>query len=352
MALQNQILTQGQSFTDPGGNTGIVNFNTQTGQQLLPGQTTNSIPSGPVPGNPAIVTTGPQWDAHNNATAGLNSFTNTPDPYMQLFQQQQQANALTAGNAIASASAATQRSQIKNEADQNAVLAGMQTAAEKTGLSPNSAYEMQAIQGAKDSFNTRFTLLDQQEKLAVAKAKSAQAVGDTAVLKEQLAYAQQLRTEKAKAQQDALTMDWEKYKFENLSADQKAALKIQQQNADRLSAGGGAEKPLSTAWLNYYKKNYPGLDVGPGDTMGGAQTALDMNKTLTSAVNTAFNNPQFVRNGYFTYDYINQLVKALPPGVSKVGFLTSIADKLAIGNDTKAKAYGITPAERKTILGL
>lgn len=40
---QNQVLTQGQSFTDPAGRTGIVNFNSDTGERLAPGATTNSI---------------------------------------------------------------------------------------------------------------------------------------------------------------------------------------------------------------------------------------------------------------------------------------------------------------------
>lgn len=173
--------------------------------------------------NPAMATTSNQWSNYNNATSGLNSFVNTPDPYMTLFEQQRQANALTAGNAIASATAATERAKIKGEQERNATLAGMATAAEKTGLAPNSAYQLQVIQGAQDQFSNRFALLDQQEKLAVAKAKAAQAVGDTAVLKEQLDYAVKLRAEKARALEKSQELAWEKYKFENLSAAQKAS---------------------------------------------------------------------------------------------------------------------------------
>lgn len=186
-------------------------------------------------GNPIFNTTNGQWADHNNATGALNTFTNSEDPYMQLFQQQKEANALTAGNAIASATADTERAAIKNEQDRNATLAGLATAAEKTGLAPNSAYQLQVIQGAKDQFNTRFALLDQQEKLAVAKAKAAQAIGDTAVLKEQLDYAVELRKAKADALAESQKLDWEKYKFENMSAEQIASNRIAQQNANRLS---------------------------------------------------------------------------------------------------------------------
>ncbi len=185
--------------------------------------------------NPIFNTTNGQWADHNNATGALNTFTNSEDPYMALFQQQKDANALTAGNAIASATADTERAAIKNEQDRNATLAGLATAAEKTGLAPNSAYQLQVIQGAKDQFNTRFALLDQQEKLAVAKAKAAQAIGDTAVLKEQIDYAVKLRKAKADALAESQKLDWEKYKFENMSAAQIAANRIAQQNANRLS---------------------------------------------------------------------------------------------------------------------
>lgn len=185
--------------------------------------------------NPIFSTTNGQWANHNNATSALNTFTNSEDPYLTLFQQARDANALAAGNAIASATAATERQTVKNEQDRNAILAGLATAAEKTGLAPNSAYQLQVIQGAKDQFNTRFALLDQQEKLAVAKAKAAQAVGDTTVLKEQLDYAVQLRKAKADALAESQKLDWEKYKFEHMSAAQIAANKIAQQNANRLS---------------------------------------------------------------------------------------------------------------------
>lgn len=42
--MAQQILQQGQSFTDPAGRTGIVNFNTQTGAKLNPGEFTVTLP--------------------------------------------------------------------------------------------------------------------------------------------------------------------------------------------------------------------------------------------------------------------------------------------------------------------
>ncbi len=187
------------------------------------GATAPVTPVAPVV-NPAIVSSAPVWQDFNNATTNLNSVVNTPDPYMQLFQQQVQANALASENAIASASAATQRQQQQLEQSQNALQAGLSTAASKTGLAPNSAYQMQVLQGAQDQYNNRVMLLDQTEKLAIARAKAAQATGDVAVLREQLGYVEALRKEKAQAIENAQKMEWEKYQFNNLSAYQRASL--------------------------------------------------------------------------------------------------------------------------------
>lgn len=189
---------------------------------------------------PIVNTTGPLWSDFNNATNGLNGFLNAPDPYMQLFQQQRQANELTAANAIASATAASERAQIKTEQQQQATTAGLETYAAKTGLAPNSAYQLQVMQGAQDQFSNRFALIDQEEKLAIAKAKAAQRVGDTDVLREQLEYANTLRQEKARALEKAQEMEWEKYKFNNLSAAQKAS-------EARLSAADAADAEATAA---------------------------------------------------------------------------------------------------------
>lgn len=241
---------------------------------------------GSTPTGSAIISSAPVWQDFNNATSNLNTLVNTADPYMQLFQQQQQANALTADNAIASASAATQREKIAGEQSQNALVAGLNTAAEKTGLAPNSSYQMQVIEGAQNQYRNRFALLDQTEKLAIAKAKAAQQVGDVAVLKQQLDYVNQLRKAKADALEAQQKMDWEKYKFTHLSAAQaragstatKADVKndvaeavIRFQDLIKNKGFYGADPREYKAYKDYLRTTY------------GAAAALELDKALEDA---------------------------------------------------------------------
>lgn len=277
---------------------------------------------------PAITTTGPQWDDHNNATNGLNSLINEPDPYLQLFQQQRDANKLSADNAVASATAANERATMRNEQDRNATEAGLATAAAKTGLAPNSAYQLQVMQGAQDQFNTRFALLDQEEKLAIAKAKNAQRIGDTAVLKEQLDYATKLRDEKAKTLQESQKMEWEKYKFEHLSAAQQASekrlgakagagagIKYTNQELKKLRAAGIDPTNLTVADNFLYNKGAAPNTLTPAKIKQDYSTgdlwnlALAMgiprvqNGTRQDEINALFANPQYLT-------YVQQMLSA------------------------------------------
>lgn len=70
-AQDNKVLTQGQSYTDPAGRTGTVNFDTKTGQKLNPGQTTNSNPSASL-----IVTSGASRANYGNNVNTINTANN------------------------------------------------------------------------------------------------------------------------------------------------------------------------------------------------------------------------------------------------------------------------------------
>lgn len=69
------VLTQGQNFTDPAGRTGVVNFDTNTGQRLLPGATTPTQPTGRTLDTGILPTT--SADAFNRQTGQPNP-TYTP----------------------------------------------------------------------------------------------------------------------------------------------------------------------------------------------------------------------------------------------------------------------------------
>lgn len=237
------------------------------------------------PNNPYIVSSSPIWQDFNNATNTLNNLVGQPDPYAQLFQNQLQANALTADNAIASATAATERQKVNMEQRQQQLIAGLDTAAQKTGLAPNSAYQMQVIEGAQNRFRTQAALLDQTEKLAIARAKAAQMSGDVAVLKEQLAYINDIRKQKADALYKENQLAWEKEKFnrqmslgwarlKGSSGSQKddiaeAVLRFQQQMSDK--GWYGADPAEYKAYRDYIQEAY------------GAAAVLELDKALADA---------------------------------------------------------------------
>ena len=250
----------------------------------------NGFATGPgtTPTSPAIISSAPVWQDFNSATSNLNGLINTPDPYMSLFQQAQQANALTAENAIASASAATQRQKQGAEQNQNALVAGLNTAAEKTGLAPNSTYQMQVIQGAQDQYHNRFMLLDQTEKLAIAKAKAAQQVGDVAVLKQQLDYVNELRKAKAQALKDANDRAWDMQKHKDEMALGYARIK------NGVSGSLGIKNDVAEAVIRFQdlikNKGFYGADPREYKaykdylrTTYGAAAALELDKALEDA---------------------------------------------------------------------
>lgn len=306
-----------------------------------------STPNTP-PSNPAIVSTRNQWGDFNSATSGLNTLLNTADPYAQLFAQQIEQNKLASENAIASATAAKERAIIKNESDRNATVAGLETYAAKTGMAPNSEYHLQVIQNAKDNFNNKYSLIDRDEKLAIAKAKAAQSTGDLKVLKEQLNYAKLLRNEKAKALEAKQKLDLEEYKFKNMTPYQKEMIAIARQKANTNSVRATKEvneKPLPTSSLNFIKKQNPLLDFEYGTT----QKDFENTQNLLNKIQQKLNTDENMVNGYYTYEFIKGLNDVLPQGISKVELMKSIKDKLAIGNVKKAKEYGITAEELKAI---
>jgi len=232
--------------------------------------------------NPYLVSSSPVWQDFNSATKSLNGIISTPDPYMSLFQNQLSANALNTDNAIASATAATGRQKVQANQREQQLEAGLNTAAEKTGLQPNSAYQMQVIDDARSRFRTQFNLIDQTEKIAIAKAKAAQMSGDVAVLKEQLNYINDLRKQKADALYKENQLAWEKEKFNRQMALQyskasrstgsqkndiaEAVLRFKDQMASK--DWYGADPAEYNAYKNYIRETY------------GAQAVLDLNKAL------------------------------------------------------------------------
>lgn len=174
------------------------------------------------PIQPIVSTTGVRNDFYSGLNQ-LNQVELNGDPFAELFGAMMQNNQTGQDNAIASATAASARAKGQEEQGKQQYIAGVTTA----GIKNDTArylpeYQMGIIEKARQSYTDRYQQLDQAEKLAIAQAKQARNEADVKVLTEKLNYVKQLRKEKADALQKAQEMEWEKYKFNNLSAYQKA----------------------------------------------------------------------------------------------------------------------------------
>lgn len=311
--------------------------------QTLPGGGNVPAAPSPVPAVvPSIVSTTGVQNEFNDVSNQLDNFANTPDPYAAYFQNtvanEQAANQRGQDNAVSSATATAANAENKLNSNEAAEVSGLETRGETSGASrylPD--YQSGLVAGVKESFDQRYQLLDQQEKIAVANATNAKQNADVKVAQEQLAYAKELRAEKAKTLQDSQNMAWKQYAFTHLSTAQQAA-------ADR-SLKGSSEKPLVPGSITALNKTNPLINLTYGDTSKSAQDLIKKSQGLLDALNADFNDAQYVRNGKYTYDYLKNVLDNLPDGISRNGLLDQIKGRLEISNWKSAKEYGLTMAE-------
>ena len=182
--------------------------------------------------NPAIVSSTGVASQFNDASNQLDSITSTPDPYAGLVQTQIQNelanNAATQNAAISSATARSANSENLNNNSEASTLYGIRAEDAANGTAQlNPEGQQMALSAATQSYQAKFNALDQAEKVAIANATAARNNADTKTMNEQLDYIKYIQQQKQVASEQA----WKEYAFSNLSADQRAALGIQEQNA-------------------------------------------------------------------------------------------------------------------------
>lgn len=353
--------------------------------------------------NPGIVSSTNARNVLDQGGSELDTMTSQPDPYLEYLNKratslQQGTDTTNEGEQKASISNATTEGanlQKKVQDDYAKYTAGLETLGIQSGLA-QMAPDLQAgrlLQAANDE-TTKIADIQQKEDFAIAKAKQARQDKDAVALKSTLSEIREIKKEKAQVLKDQLdkrsrditianSLSTYAYKsLKELPPDKQEAFILQtakdndispaaliaslakeedtqkkfdlgislQEKALAKANTAGNPKPLATAALNYLKKNNPLLDIGFGDTQEDVDAAMAASKAVTTGVTAAFNNPALVRNGRYTFDYISNALANLPPGVSRIGFLRTIKDKLALGSDKNAKQYGLTPEERTEIL--
>ena len=224
--------------------------------------------------------------------------------------------------------------------------------------------------------------LDQQEATALLEAQQARDEKDFSLLKDRMDYIKSIKKTR---------LDLLKENYDTLSYQQKIGELQANQIYDQLQKLPESQKmqfmqavatkfdiPLASltsevAKLAQTKKSsrsggdYTSLElrklrqagIDPTDTVAaddflygesGSDNALS---SILKQINIAYNNQNLVRNGKFTYEYIQNVLNNLPVGVTRLEFLKKVKDKLSLtgGYRRNAKNYGITKDEFNELTG-
>lgn len=195
--------------------------------QVAPGNTAPTFQVNPPASalNSGIVSSTGVQNEFNDASNAFDTFSNQGDPYAALLSQTvgglESAAANTASTAISSATAKAANAENLNNREEASTIYGIraQDAANGSTQFDPTGTNM-AVTAAQNSFNAKYSALDLGERTAIANAKNAQQNGDTKALQQELTYAQSFRTAKQAAANEA----FKEFAFNNLSADQEAAL--------------------------------------------------------------------------------------------------------------------------------
>ena len=182
--------------------------------ELMPGEGGVEVMPQPV-NNTGMVSSTPVQQEFNSASNQLNDLAVQEDPYMQLFEQMNEANAQDESNAIASATAAGANEQNALQSSQQQYMGRLETAGIQSGRSRYLREQTAGImESARQSYISKFMQIDKAEKLAIAEAEAARYAGDVRNMQQQLDYINELRSSKAKALSEANKLAWEKEKFD------------------------------------------------------------------------------------------------------------------------------------------
>jgi len=163
--------------------------------------------------NPGIVSTQGYRDQLNLTQNNLNEFAN--DPYMQMFTRLREQNKQAEETARLNAEAQANREKVQEEQRFRAQQAGTGSANIAGGLSRYAPELATSQMNQVRQINlSKVEAIQNEEDLAIARAKDARAANDLDVMQEELAYVQELRKEKARAIEEANRLAFDREKFE------------------------------------------------------------------------------------------------------------------------------------------
>ena len=166
-----------------------------------------------VPIGPGIVSSSGVRNLFNQNVGNLSTLE-TNDPYTQLVQNTLARSGVTQGIDIANATAAGANKQIAAEQTGHAYTEGVLKANAESGLDRSAPqFAGGLVSQANNSEAIKLSNLQDEENLAIARAKDARDNRDSAALDKELTYIQGVRKEKAAQLAAMQKQKWEEYKF-------------------------------------------------------------------------------------------------------------------------------------------
>lgn len=131
--------------------------------------------------------------------------------------------------------------------------------------------------------------------------------------------------------------------------------------ANRNKTNAGSDKAITTAKLNYLKKNNPLVDADLTNTEGDVNQYITNSKNFIDYTKSLYQDKSNLGpQGYFTFDAVKQIVDQIPEGLDKGAYLKQLYDEGKITPSLEKKGdngkpnyenYGLTQDEADTIMG-
>jgi hypothetical protein len=231
-----------------------------------------------------IQSTTPVANMFQGLQTQFNSILNQPDAFSPLYEQLMELSKTQEKNAIASATTQSAREKQQEQQSQNQYESGLQTAGIQSGTARYAPeFQLGLIKQAQNASLGRMQMIDQAEKLAIAKAQQARMEGDVKTLQLQIQNYNELRKEKLRAIERVQELQWDEYKFktqmefDKQKFNQQMALNWAQENRIAKEAADTPDKE------NFYDNAFYSIEQ-KGGKITGAQFNILMEQGLASGL--------------------------------------------------------------------
>lgn len=304
------------------------------------------------------------------------------DPYTKALDKLAANSDKATQNLIATIKAkkASREQNINMEYDRlKSGLMSLGLSTERMTFTPDLVYG--GIMQAENQKASQLADLDQQEATALLEAQTARDEKNFALLKDRIAYLKDIKQQKLDMLKNtAETLGYEQKigelqataiydNLQKLPEDQKLTfltavakkfgipLMTLQSQVNEITRGRAKKGGTGGGYTSLELRKLRQARIDPSNTeeadnfLYGEDAKSENLGSILEQLNTAYKNPNLVRDGYFTYEYIKNALDNLPVGVTREEFLKKVKDKISLKGSYRrnAKNYGITKDEYDTL---